>query len=73
MVSGGVSESVHDLTIIQNCGLLSKLLSGEFILADKAYIGKNCFIHLIKPAITVEEKEFNSTISNIHETVEHTI
>ena len=55
-LSEGVPESVHDLTKVQNCGLLSKLLSREFILADKAYIEENCFIHPIKPAITIEKK-----------------
>ena len=56
MVKWKVSKSVHDLTIVQNCGLLSKLLSREFILANKAYIGENWFIHPIKSAITVEKK-----------------
>ena len=52
---------------------MSKLLSREFVLANKAYIGKNCFIHPIKLAITIEKKEFNFTISSICETVKHTI
>jgi hypothetical protein len=72
-LSGGVPGSVHDLTVVRNCGLPSKLLSGEFILADKAYIGENYFLHPIKPAITLEEKELNAAISSIRETVEHTI
>ena len=72
-LAGGVPGSVHDLTLLRSCNLLSKLFYGEFILADKAYIGETCLLHPIKPASTIEEKEFNATISSIHETVEHTI
>ena len=72
-LNGGIPGSVHDLTIIQNSGLLSNLFPGELVLSDKVYIGEICFYHPIKPAITIEEKQFNSAISSIRETVEHTI
>ncbi len=72
-LSGGTPGSVHDLTIVRNSGLISNLLPGEMVLADKAYIGETCFLHPIKPAITNEEKQINSAISSIRETVEHTI
>jgi hypothetical protein len=48
-------------------------LPGELILTDKAYIGETCFFYPIKPAITTAELQFNSAISSIRETVEHTI
>ena len=72
-LSSGIPRSIHDLTIIQNSGLLSNLFPSELVLSDKVYIGEICFYHPIKPAITIEEKQFNSSISSIRETVEHTI
>ena len=43
------------------------------ILVDRGYIGESCFLQPFKPAISNEEKEFNSTISSIYETIKHTI
>jgi len=72
-MAGGDPGSVHDLEVSRACGVIGKLLPGEMILADKAYIGEDCFLHPFKPATTEEEQAFNSTISSIRETVEHTI
>ena len=55
-LNGGIPGSAHDLTIVQNYGLLSNLFPGEFILSDKAYIRETCFYHPIKHATTAEKK-----------------
>jgi hypothetical protein len=72
-LAGGVPGSVHDLNILRSCNLLSKLLIGEFILADRAYIGENYILHPFKSAKSMNERNINTAISNIRETVEHTI
>ena len=43
------------------------------MLADKGYVGEECFLHPFRPATTDEEREYNAIISSICETVEHTI
>ncbi len=72
-LAGDAPGSVHDLQMARSFSLITLLLPGEKVLADKAYIGENCFIHPFKPATTEEEKKFNTKISSIRETVEHTI
>jgi hypothetical protein len=72
-LAGGTPGSVHDLTISRASGLSSHLLHGEFVLADKAYIGEDCFLTPFKPVTNEQELEFNSAISSLRETVEHTI
>ena len=70
---GGTPGSVHDLSMTRHFGLIPLLLPGEMVLADKAYIGEACFVCPFKGVITNEQAEFNSIISSIRETVEHTI
>jgi hypothetical protein len=72
-MAGGVPGSTHDLDIARNCGLIEQLLAGEKILADKAYVAEECFIHPFKGAETEEERVFNSAVSSLREIVEHSI
>jgi len=72
-IAGGIPGSVHDLVIAKNSGILTALLPGEKILADKAYVGDAHFITPFKSPATMDEFHINSTISQLRQIVEHTI
>jgi hypothetical protein len=66
-------DSIHDLTIAKNSTILKYLLSGEFILADKAYIGHSSFITPFKKPKTQAEQLVNSLIYKRRVIVENTL
>jgi hypothetical protein len=75
-VGGPVPGSVHDLTITRLFGILTMLMAGEFILADKGYIGEWQIITPFKGKshqLTVMEKEVNLWLGSIRWIVEHVL
>ena len=73
-IFGGIPGSVHDLSMARISTILDQILPGEFILADKGYIGENHFITpLKKPTNEEEEQEYNSFIYSKRIIVENSI
>ncbi len=70
---GSYPGSVHDSTIIQTSGVLKYLLPGEFIMADKAYIGISACITPVKAPQTDMEHSWNSVIYQQRAIVENTL
>jgi hypothetical protein len=72
-LSGGFPGSMHDLTIARTSGIIDKLDEGEFILADKAYLGDQHFLTPLKGTpSTLQGQLFNYIISHLRIIVEHT-
>ena len=70
---GGRCGSIHDLEIARSSGILQQLSLGEYIMADKAYIGEFQFITAFKNPQTNQEKTFNSIIYSMRIIVENSL
>src|SRR5689334_19892789 len=70
-IYGHVPGSIHDIQIARASGILNLLLEGEFIMADKAYIGESQFITAVKKPKTEQEKQYNSLIYSMRAIVEN--
>lgn len=72
-IFGGIPGSVHDLSMARISTILDQILPGEFILADKGYIGEDKFITALKQPKNGEEEQFNSIIYSKRIIVENSI
>ena len=70
--NGPFKGSVPDLTIARQ-DLVHLLNEGEGLLADKGYIGEECFITPYKPAKNNYEKEFNRQANKQRQIIERII
>lgn len=67
--NGPFKGSVHDLTIARS-DLIHLLNEGEALLADKAYLGEECFITPHRPARTETEKQFDAIVNKHRQRIE---
>jgi hypothetical protein len=72
-LADNISDSIYNLAMARNCGLLDQLLKDEIILRDKTYIREIYFIYSFKLALFIQKKQFNFIFNSIKETVEYTI
>jgi len=70
-IAGPIPGSTHDITLCRRSGILTMLLPGEFIMADKGYIGEAQIITPFKTPTTTQ-KLFNSQLGQLRVIVENT-
>jgi len=71
-VTGGVPGRIHDLKLYRMGGLNNLLLPGEYLLADKAYIGGRNVITPYRGAVSPRQRQWNHDVSSKRQIVEHT-
>src|SRR4051812_31917762 len=64
-LAGGCPGSVHDYTVTKNNGLLSCLLPGELVLADKGYVGDASIVTPVRSPANDTEWDTNVALSSV--------
>jgi len=76
-VSPWYPGSWPDIVALRHCGLLDRLLSGEFLLADLAFVGEGQVLHKVKRwrgvSLTQDQQFYNYVVSSLRVIVERTL